>query len=55
MSKPIVHKVNLSRPNLQVYDDITHIHTKCLDGTLIPNIYLPSDVSYPAILEPSKK
>lgn len=51
MNKPIVHKVNLSRPNLQVYDDITHVHTKCLDGTLIPNIYLPSDVSYPAILE----
>lgn len=52
---PIVHKVNLSRPNLQVYDDITHVHTKCLDGTLIPNIYLPSDISYPAILEPGKK
>lgn len=55
LAKPIVHKVNLSRPNLQVYDDITHIHTKCLDGTLIPNIYLPSDISYPAILEPGKK
>lgn len=55
MNKPIVHKVNLSRPNLQTYDDITYIHTKCLDGTLIPNIYLPSDVSYPAILEPGKK
>lgn len=54
LTKPIVHKVNLSRPNLQVYDDITHVHTKCLDGTLIPNIYLPSDVSYPAILEPGK-
>ena len=53
LKTPIVHKVNLSRPNLQVYDDITHIHTKCLDGTLIPNIYLPSDISYPAILEPS--
>ena len=55
LEKPIVHKVNLSRPNLQVYDDITHVHTKCLDGTLIPNIYLPSDISYPAILEPGKK
>mgnify|MGYP002512316262 CR=1 FL=1 len=55
LETPIVHKVNLSRPNLQVYDDITHVHTKCLDGTLIPNIYLPSDVSYPAILEPGKK
>ena len=55
LATPIVHKVNLSRPNLQVYDDITHVHTKCLDGTLIPNIYLPSDISYPAILEPSKK
>ena len=55
MSKPIVHKVNLSRPNLQTYDDITHVHTKCLDGTLIPNVYLPSDISYPAILEPGKK
>ena len=54
LTKPIVHKVNLSRPNLQVYDDITHVHTKCLDGTLIPNIYLPSDISYPAILEPGK-
>ena len=54
LEKPIVHKVNLSRPNLQVYDDITHVHTKCLDGTLIPNIYLPSDISYPAILEPGK-
>jgi hypothetical protein len=53
LETPIVHKVNLSRPNLQVYDDITHVHTKCLDGTLIPNIYLPSDISYPAILEPS--
>ena len=55
LNKPIVHKVNLSRPNLQVYDDITHVHTRCLDGTLIPNIYLPSDISYPAILEPGKK
>ena len=54
LEKPIVHKVNLSRPNLQVYDDITHVHTKCLDGTLVPNIYLPSDISYPAILEPNK-
>ena len=53
LETPIIHKVNLSRPNLQVYDDITHVHTKCLDGTLIPNIYLPSDISYPAILEPS--
>lgn len=55
LKTPIVHKVNLSRPNLQVYNDITHVHTKCLDGTLIPNIYLPSDISYPAILEPGKK
>lgn len=54
LTTPIVHKVNLSRPNLQVYDDITHVHTKCLDGTLVPNIYLPSDISYPAILEPNK-
>lgn len=54
LAKPIVHKVNLSRPNLQTYDDITHVHTKCLDGTLVPNIYLPSDISYPAILEPGK-
>lgn len=53
LTVPIVHKVNLSRPNLQVYDDITHVHTKCLDGTLVPNIYLPSDISYPAILEPN--
>ena len=55
LTKPIVHKVNLSRPNLQAYDDVTHIHTNCLDGTLVPNIYLPSDISYPATLEPSKK
>ena len=54
LETPIIHKVNLSRPNLQVYDDITHVHTKCLDGTLIPNIYLPSDISYPAILESGK-
>ena len=52
METPIVHKVNLSRPNLQTYDDITHVHTKCLDGTLIPNIYLPAEVSYPVGVEP---
>lgn len=52
LETPIVHKVNLSRPNLQVYDDITHVHTKCLDGTLIPNIYLPAEVSYPVGVEP---
>ena len=54
LDTPIIHKVSLSRPNLQTYDDITHVHTKCLDGTLIPNIYLPSDISYPAILESGK-
>ena len=52
LNTPIVHKVNLSRPNLQVYDDITHVHTKCLDGTLIPNIYLPAEVSYAVGVEP---
>lgn len=52
LATPIVHKVNLSRPNLQAYDDITHVHTKCLDGTLIPNIYLPAEVSYPVGVEP---
>ena len=51
LATPKIHKVNLSRPNLQVYDDITHVHTKCLDGTLIPNIYLPAEVSYPVGVE----
>ena len=51
LKTPKIHKVNLSRPNLQVYDDITHVHTRCLDGTLIPNIYLPAEVSYPVGVE----
>lgn len=53
LANPITRKISLEYPNLQTYTDITHVQSIAMDGTLIPNIYLPSDISYKAMLKPN--
>ena len=48
-------KISLEYPNLQTYQDITHVQSIAMDGTLIPNIYLPSDIVYKTLLKPNTK
>lgn len=55
LATPITRKISLEYPNLQTYQDITHVQSIAMDGTLIPNIYLPSDISYKTLLKPSTK
>ena len=53
LANPITRKISLEYPNLQTYQDITHVQSIAMDGTLIPNIFLPSDISYKAMLKPN--
>ena len=53
LAKPITRKISLEYPNLQTYTDITHVQSIAMDGTLIPKIFLPSDISYKAMLKPN--
>ena len=41
LANPITRKISLEYPNLQTYTDITHVQSIAMDGTLIPNIFLP--------------
>lgn len=53
LENPITRKISLEYPNLQTYQDITHVQSIAMDGTLIPKIFLPSDISYRAMLKPN--
>ena len=53
LENPITRKISLEYPNLQTYTDITHVQSIAMDGTLIPKIFLPSDISYKAMLKPN--
>lgn len=53
LATPITRKISLEYPNLQTYTDITHVQSIAMDGTLIPKIFLPSDISYKAMLKPN--
>lgn len=53
LANPITRKISLEYPNLQTYQDITHVQSIAMDGTLIPKIFLPSDISYRAMLKPN--
>ena len=53
LANPITRKISLEYPNLQTYTDITHVQSIAMDGTLIPKIYLPSDITYKAMLKPN--
>lgn len=53
LANPITRKISLGYPNLQTYQDITHVQSIAMDGTLIPKIFLPSDISYKAMLKPN--
>lgn len=55
LANPITRKISLEYPNLQTYQDITHVQSIAMDGTLIPNIYLPSDIVYKTLLKPNTK
>lgn len=53
LANPITRKISLEYPNLRTYTDITHVQSIAMDGTLIPKIFLPSDISYRAMLKPN--
>lgn len=53
LANPITRKISLEYPNLQTYQDITHVQSIAMDGTLIPKIFLSSDISYRAMLKPN--
>lgn len=53
LANPITRKISLEYPNLQTYQDITHVQSIAMDGTLIPKIFLPSVISYKAMLKPN--
>ena len=53
LANPITRKISLEYPNIQTYTDITHVQSIAMDGTLIPKIFLPSDISYKAMLKPN--
>lgn len=55
LETPITTYVTLEYPQLQTYNDVTHVISVASSGTLTPNIYLPKNIEYPSILKANTK